>query len=158
MRGAMALSLTAVACLMAVAPASAATLKGIVKIRAASCTGVRLIARNAESEREVAAMFGGLGPSVVDYPADPRVAATPRLGRNSYCSGWSAGYRFNKVAPGDYFVTVAARRRGAYDREELVFGQSVAARPRGTPLMTYMMRPVTVRSASGTIALDFRQD
>jgi hypothetical protein len=158
MRADLALLVAAATALIALAPASAATLKGNVKVESASCVGVKLIPRTAKSEREVAAMFGSLRPSVVNLPVDPRVAVVPGSGRDTRCSGWSQGFRFGNVAPGDYFLTVAARHRGAHAGADMVFGQFASGRPPATPRDTYIMRPVRVDDVKATITVNFRHD
>lgn len=143
----------------AAAASQTATIKGRMKVSELECRGVKLIPRTAESEREIAAMFGttdravsaeaGTGPN-----APPR-ATGDSLRIDGRCTGWTQRFSFRDVAPGGYFVTALGTNGiGIYtpgaDAEQN-FGKR-------TRREVYFMQPVRVTAADRTVEVVFRQD
>lgn len=137
-------------------PADAAVLTGNVKVRGAACQGVKLIPRTAESERAIAAMYGTLAASSVVLSEQQATSSGKSIGKDTACGGWTASYRFNKVAPGDYFLTAAlvtvkhTPNAGRVFGEQIMFGPSSRTR-------TYLMQPVRVTGSDRVIEVNFRR-
>ncbi|GAA4006254.1 hypothetical protein [Sphingomonas humi] len=146
------------------ASAEGATLKGKVKVAGAECRGVKLIPRTAQSEREIAAMFGTFEPASrtvesLAYETLPGADAVS-LGRDTTCTGWTQGFRFTKVAPGDYFLTAlttGTTERGASLGLSVTGDGSLGGRvPKRVNV--YLMRTVSVGASDRTVSLDIKQD
>lgn len=136
--------------------ASAATIKGQMTVNGLACRGVKLIPRTLESEREIAAMFGTTDRAVsaeakMGRDAPPAVSGKS-LGIDVRCSGWTQGFSFRNVAPGDYFVTaLGSSGTSLYTpsaEEELNYRQ-----PKRRDV--YFMRPVRVTAADRTVDITF---
>lgn len=140
--------------------ASAATIKGRMTAAGLSCRGVKLIPRTAESEQEIAAMFGTTDRPVsavaVNGPEAPKVTPGASLGRDGFCGGWTRGFTFRHVAPGDYFVTAfGSNYISSFVQpveREVSLGRDRQKRE------VYFMQPVRVTAADRTIQIKFEQD
>lgn len=146
---------------LAAAPADAATVAGQARVilggEAARCVGVALVPRTAASERSIIKMFGTasaasrtLSPTELK---DGRSAHALR-DKEARCS-FGAGYRFENVAPGDYFVLLHARGKSrsvapAGFSDPPVYDQGFRAQA------VLLMQPVTVAASGVLIQSDFR--
>nr|WP_314443519.1 hypothetical protein [uncultured Sphingomonas sp.] len=125
-----------------------------------NCRGVKLIPRTAESEREIAAMFGVTDRPVSAVaargPEAPEVTPGASLGRDGFCRGWTQGFTFKNVRPGDYFLTaLGSNQRSSYvpsaERE------AFSSRDR-LKRDVYFMQPLRVTAADRTIRIEFTED
>ncbi len=148
---------------IAAMPASAATISGEAKVilggEAARCVGVALVPRTTASERSIVQMFGtASAASRTLSPAelkDSRASSALR-DKEARCS-FGAGYSFENVAPGEYFVLLHARRNlsrpvGAQPAREAppVFDQGFRDQA------VLLMQPVTVPASGLLVQSDFR--
>ena len=148
----------------ATASPATATIKGKMKVAGAGCRGVKLIPRTAESEREIMAMFGTTAPiarAVTKLPFEPTtVDRKPSLGRETSCSGWTQGFRFTNVAPGDYFITALAtgstERAGSISLNDDGGSTILGRAPKYRTI--YFMRPVSVSASDRSVQLTITQD
>ena len=147
---------------LAAMPAAAATISGEAKVilggEAARCVGVALVPRTTASERSIFEMFGtASAASRTLSPAelkDSRMSSAIR-DKEARCS-FGAGYSFQNVAPGDYFILLHARGRS----------RPVAVQPIGEAPPVYdqgfreqgvlLMQPVTVTASGLLVQSDFR--
>lgn len=111
--------LTVGAMFAAAMPASAATVTGEAKIilggEVAYCVGVALVPRTVESEQAMVGTFGSAAASSRSFSAAElraaRETADFQRSKDARC-GYKSGYRFDNVAPGEYFVLLHARGGG----------------------------------------------
>jgi hypothetical protein len=156
----------ATVCAVAAAPANAGTVSGKAKIllggEAATCSGVALIPRTAESERRVAALFGTVSATSVpvrveDLRNGKRSDEYERT-KEARCS-FRSGYRLSNVAPGDYFVTLLARG-GRGGRQGAAGADHSAPQLQDTGFReqaVLLMQPVRVSAQGAMIEADFEQ-
>lgn len=142
------------------AMASAASIAGKVDVylagNPARCNGLRLLPRTAQSERQMQIFFGSLGPAkrTVDDESALRdtvgLLAQPPV-RDAYCRGWTAGYVFNQVPPGDYFLIalVSVANDGSANSAA---GDQTGYRPGG---FLYLMQPVRVDAPGQKVGINF---
>jgi hypothetical protein len=139
------------------AASATATIKGKVKVAGAGCRGVKLIPRTAESEREIVAMFGtteAAGSALTTLPLEPLAASQgASLGRGTKCAGWTQGFRFTNVAPGDYFITALAT--GSTDRAGSLSpnddGRTAIQGREPKRRISYLMSPISVSVSDRTV-------
>lgn len=145
-------------------PASAATVTGEAKVLlgggTARCVGVALIPRTAQSEQAMIGTFGSAAASTRTLTAaelrNAKETANFQRSTEARC-GWKSGYRFNNVAPGEYFVLLHARGgKGNNDFSISDASNQGVAQGGFREQAVLLMQPVTVAASGRLVQADFR--